>query len=844
MGNCYLPYSIAVRDQIRLTDFKQFLGSNWPIFALLNTPSWHFPGFDREVMDFDCVNKDRQSGMFDWTGFLDTFQWPYNVDLLPYERSVEEMNTKNSEEARREGREPDGLAQAFFPEDIKLYEKQIREEKDRYPHLGLNAEQDNAIILEEEDMMKAGNPSVEEIAKEEEDVPLTSIAKQYADHGRFIYYPMASESVDKAKSSKKDHINPEKTRAGNGAQQWYNSTPFLRPSHAHYYSEQRSWWLDSIKHVYLEEMNSKMSTASKECLYGLYTAGIIKALWAADTESSAFQSYSESLSSMFYESLHFLGGSKWPIFALLEHSRSLRRHEYLIDFTESELKKIPYRHSGPWLQSLEKERHRKILGILTPDVDKNKGWHKSLLKRIWIDGETKPKLEYPVLSSSSSSGYRLEFQETVRTIVQAGLEKRFLYVTFVYGKYKQYLKGWIRRLAYLGIRNMLFYSLDQDSYEECLKWTSYYIKDTDSSESEHRDQVQCLRGSTISALSKFTICLVALQLGFDVMWLDMDIFLLKDPTNRILELSRGKDWNDQDTTKLKLEEVEDKEKDFFRRDWHDRASMISAPLYGDEFSYLTASGEEEYAEKIELEDKLVESGDIPDDDTINLIDSKSKTAPPFEFLISYSFSSDCICNGFFYLKSTKTVVNWMFHLIAWLYQHPYEHDQRAMSAFLNYTEKVSLPKNGTVGYDTPKIPHWFVFDTDNAFVNWPEWTGNFEKIYILHFLDGAAYSLYGRGEWDPSIPYERSQFGRRNETDEQPEEIDPSRSLMDVFYQNPAVEKNNKDQLTKPLKKMIMDSRSDDVVERQHCGILPNVGSAYEGKGWVDNLIKENGYVW
>ena len=79
------------------------------------------------------------------------------------------------------------------------------------------------------------------------------------------------------------------------------------------------------------------------------------------------------------------------------------------------------------------------------------------------------------------------------------------------------------------------------------------------------------------------------------------------------------------------------------------------------------------------------------------------------------------------------MVNWLRELTVWLYNHPYEHDQRAMSAFLNYTEKVSFPKRDKkptervagldyndiessripyYNYDwaPPDIPEWSVFD--------------------------------------------------------------------------------------------------------------------------------------
>ena len=83
---------------------------------------------------------------------------------------------------------------------------------------------------------------------------------------------------------------------------------------------------------------------------------------------------------------------------------------------------------------------------------------------------------------------------------------------------------------------------------------------------------QCVTGS-VSAMNKYTLLLVALQLGIDVMWLDFDIFLVKDPTPSILEAAKAAD-----------------------------------------------------------------------------------------LLISYDYTSDCVCNGFFYIRSKPSLHQWLFEV--------------------------------------------------------------------------------------------------------------------------------------------------------------------------------------
>eukprot|EP00397_Hematodinium_sp_SG-2012_P061288 GEMP01080924.1.p1 GENE.GEMP01080924.1~~GEMP01080924.1.p1 ORF type:complete len:227 (+),score=38.31 GEMP01080924.1:79-681(+) len=190
-----------------------------------------------------------------------------------------------------------------------------------------------------------------------------------------------------------------------------------------------------------------------------------------------------------------------------------------------------------------------------------------------------------------------------------------------------------------------------------------------------------------------------------------------------------------------------------------------------------------------------------------------KTQDQVDFLIGYGFQSDCICNGFFFIKATDTNVEWVKALFRWLYTHPYEHDQRAMSAFLNYTEKV-IPRNED---ETPTVPPWYVFDVENHFINWPDWTGELDDIVLIHFVDGSAYSLYGRDVYDPSIPKKRDR-------------------MMEIFYNDGVVplDADLVDPWSVPaVKKIVMEARHDEVKEKEVCGILPNIKTSFHGLGWI-----------
>ncbi|CAE8714245.1 unnamed protein product [Polarella glacialis] len=297
---------------------------------------------------------------------------------------------------------------------------------------------------------------------------------------------------------------------------------------------------------------------------------------------------------------------------------------------------------------------------------------------------------------------------------------RVVYVTMVYGRMNRYIESWAARCRLLGVTNLVMATLDAEAYALC---------------TEHHGQ-QCVRGG-ISALNKYTLLLIALQMGIDVMWLDFDVFLVRHPG----------------------------------------AALAAA------------------------------------------------VSPGYDLLMGYDFESDCLCNGFFYIRSRPSTVNWLFQLLRWLYDHPFEHDQRAIGAFLNYTEKVAATPE-----EMPAVPRWHVFDVDSTFINFGSWLGGYEELVLVHFVDGSAFSLYGRSDSDPSIP-ESKLKGMRAFA----EGADQEESPMDAFYR-PGVAALPAEELweVQPHLKLLLDGkRKPKPLQRQACGILPSVETASTGYGWL-----------
>lgn len=95
------------------------------------------------------------------------------------------------------------------------------------------------------------------------------------------------------------------------------------------------------------------------------------------------------------------------------------------------------------------------------------------------------------------------------------------YVTIVHGgQFNRHIPRFCARARVVGHagRRLLLFTLDEEAFAICMK------------ENEGR----CIRG-TPSIINKFTLPLILLHAGLDVVWIDFDVFLMQDPTPEILD---------------------------------------------------------------------------------------------------------------------------------------------------------------------------------------------------------------------------------------------------------------------------------------------------------------------
>ena len=252
------------------------------------------------------------------------------------------------------------------------------------------------------------------------------------------------------------------------------------------------------------------------------------------------------------------------------------------------------------------------------------------------------KLDFtPIELTSLSPPITSDSMKDVEQVLHAldrSLDEGIVTTTMFYGsKFNKKASKFLRRAKAVGIKQLVAFALDEEAFDICERYNKGF----------------CVRGSP-SILNKFTLPLVFLNAGFDVLWLDLDLFLFKNP----LPYVRAKQ----------------------------RESKVDV---------LTAS----------------------------------------------SFAADCVCSGIVFLRANDLVRNWWLHVTSWVYRHPYEHDQKTVSAFLKAGEVVAsadqLPRIDFPLFDYLEAGNQFV---SSRHVEVGGWTGNISDIVVYHFLNGDSDS--------------------------------------------------------------------------------------------------------
>ena len=94
-------------------------------------------------------------------------------------------------------------------------------------------------------------------------------------------------------------------------------------------------------------------------------------------------------------------------------------------------------------------------------------------------------------------------------------------------------------------------------------------------------------------------------------------------------------------------------------------------------------------------------------DPFPFLDAAVAASDDADLLLSESFAASCICSGVVLFRPGSRA--WLRELLVWLWEHPYEHDQKAVSAFLLAGERVA-PAHTLPVPNTVPVPRWGTLD--------------------------------------------------------------------------------------------------------------------------------------
>mmetsp|Transcript_75643 Transcript_75643/g.202214 ORF Transcript_75643/g.202214 Transcript_75643/m.202214 type:complete len:383 (+) Transcript_75643:763-1911(+) len=125
------------------------------------------------------------------------------------------------------------------------------------------------------------------------------------------------------------------------------------------------------------------------------------------------------------------------------------------------------------------------------------------------------------------------------------------------------------------------------------------------------------------------------------------------------------------------------------------------------------------------------------DPTPYLLDLADKAGA--DIVLAGSLETRCMCNGIFFARATRQVQRWLVHVVEWLYNHPYDSDQKTFAALLNGSEVVDIACPLTA----ERIPKSAVLDPVIQFPNAATtddngWVGDPTEMVTFHIMAGEG----------------------------------------------------------------------------------------------------------
>jgi len=291
-----------------------------------------------------------------------------------------------------------------------------------------------------------------------------------------------------------------------------------------------------------------------------------------------------------------------------------------------------------------------------------------------------------------------------------GRKKPVVYLSAVGGKMMaNYIDGFAKRFFELQLQGLIIACLDQVAYDKCL--VAFKKISQISSKSAKFLCLNSQQGHVI--YNKHRWIPILLSAHIDVLWLDFDIYLLKDPVEHIRAIRQ-----------IPTREISPVDPGNFTL-----RTMLTVPNNYHDHQY-DHNHDHDHDHINNSHSSHVQNRTIAATDTVQQLELEPEEQHPVDLFVTEHYDALCLNSGVFYAVANSKTLNFFLEFLRWQYLNIFADNQNGFDAFLQHSCVDSYIPSKT---ELLNIKYGLL-DVESKFTCGEGWSGpNMEDPILLHF---------------------------------------------------------------------------------------------------------------